>query len=107
MRSYEVRKIGVGSVFKFYFVFGMVFGFLAGVVILIMGASLENMGLQLGVFNLTQGGLLQIGASILGIIVLSLGYGLITGVAGAIGAFLYNIFAGMTGGIVVRLVERE
>ncbi len=106
MKSYEIKKIGPGSVFKFYFIVGVVFGLLISIILLITGASLKNIGLELGVFN-ANGGSLQAGAAILGVILASLSYGLMSGVIGAVGALIYNGFAAAIGGIVVKLNDRD
>lgn len=106
MKSYEIKKIGPGSVFKFYFIVGIAFGLLTSIILLIMGATLQNIGLDLGTFS-TEGGPLQIGAAIIGVILASLAYGLMAGVFSVIGAFIYNIFAAAVGGIVIKLNDRE
>ncbi len=106
MKSYEIKKIGPGSVFKFYFIVGVVFGLLASIIMLIVGTTLKTVGLEWGAFS-PGGGPLQVGAAIIGVILASLAYGLITGVLGAAGAFIYNGFAAAVGGIVIKLNDKE
>ena len=48
MKSYEIKRIGASSVFKFYFVVGVVVGLITCIVILITGASLSQIGIELG-----------------------------------------------------------
>lgn len=107
MKSYEVRKVSAGSVFKLYFVIGAVLGLIFCIVLLIAGNFLSYVGSQLGMTNLTSGGPLQVGAAVVGVVVGSTSYGLASGLVGAIGAFIYNIFAAAFGGIVVKLVDYE
>lgn len=106
MKSYEIRKIGPGSVFKFHFIVGVVFGLLFSIILLITGASLKNIGLELGALS-GNGGTLQAGAAILGVILASLAYGLMAGVISTVGALIYNLFASAIGGIVVKLNDKE
>jgi Transmembrane domain of unknown function (DUF3566) len=107
MKTYEIRKIGPGSVFKLYFTIGLVIGLIVSLVMVLVGISLKNIGFQLGTINMNHIGLLQIGAAILGVIIGSLVYGLVAGLAGMIGALIYNAFAALVGGIKVNLNERE
>lgn len=106
MKSYELKKIGPGSVFKFYFVVGVAFGLLMSIILLIAGANLQNIGLKLGTIGAGDGPL-GVGASVLGVLLTSLAYGLMVGVISAIGAFIYNLFAAAIGGIVVKLNDKE
>ena len=107
MKKYEVKRIGPGSVFKFYFALGLVIGLIISLVMVLVGANLNSIGFQLGTSNLQSVGPLQVGAIILGVIIGSLVYGLLMGLAGAIGAFIYNAFAALVGGIAVTLNEKE
>lgn len=106
MKSYEIKKIGPGSVFKFYFIVGVVLGLLTSIILLITSASLKTIGLELGAFG-QGGGPLQAGAAIVGVILASLAYGLIAGIFSAAGAFIYNGFAAAIGGIVIKLNDKE
>lgn len=106
MKSYEIKKIGPGSVFKFHFIVGVVFGLLTSIVLLITGASLKTIGLELGAIS-PGGGTLQAGAAIIGVILASLAYGLMAGIISMVGALIYNGFAAAIGGIVVKLNDRE
>lgn len=105
MKSLEVKRIGAGSVFRFYFAVGVILGLISCIIVLAMGASLQNLGINLGSFGIGGGGALQIGAAIIGLIIGSLAYGIFLGIAGAIGAFLYNVFAAAVGGIVIKVKE--
>ncbi|MCL6615039.1 MAG: DUF3566 domain-containing protein [Firmicutes bacterium] len=99
MKNYEIKRIKVGSVFKFNLCVGFVFGLVIGMVFLIMGYTLRDLGLELG----TLEGPVEIGAGILGAILASALEGLMLGAIGAILAFLYNLFAAAVGGIAVGL----
>ena len=104
MKSYEIKKIEPGSVFKLYFLLGVVFGLLASIILVIAGATLKNIGLELGTFGAS--GPLQAGTAIIGVVLASLAYGLMAGVISTIGAIIYNVFAAAIGGIVVKLDDR-
>ncbi len=107
MKNYEIRKIGPGSIFKLYFTIGTVIGFIVSLILLLAGATLNSIGMQLGTADLMSGGALQVAAIILGIIIGSLVYGLLTGIMGIVGAMIYNVFAALVGGIVINLTEKE
>jgi len=106
MKNVEIRKIRVGSVFKLCFVIGAVLGLLLGILILATGACIQNIGLLLGTVHFETGGVMQIGASILGLLIGSLAYGLVNGIAGIIGAFIYNIFTAIVGGVVIKIEDK-
>jgi hypothetical protein len=105
MKSLEIKKVGIGSVFKLSFTIGVIIGLIAGVIFLITGSLVQNIGLQLGTTHFDTGGPLQIGASVLGIVIGSLAYGLANSVIGIIGALIYNIFAAIVGGIVLKVEQ--
>jgi hypothetical protein len=106
MKSFEIRKIGPGSVFKFFFVVGVAFGLLLSIIFIITGANLHRIGLELGSVDAGDGPL-SIGAAFIGVILASLAYGLMTGVISAIGAFIYNGFAAAIGGIIIKLNDKD
>jgi hypothetical protein len=104
MRNMEIKKIQIGSIFKLCFVGGAVLGLILGILVLITGSLAQNLGLPLG-YSFETGSALQVGASILGVLIGSLAYGLVNGIFGIIGAFIYNIFAAIVGGIVLKVEE--
>lgn len=104
MQNLEVKQLGIISVFKFSFIVGVILGLIATVVLLLSGVSINKFGIELGVFSINNGPL-QVGASLIGVIIASLAYGLIGGIIGSFVAFLYNVFASITGGIVIRVKE--
>lgn len=101
MKTYEIKRIAAGSVFKFTLSMGFVIGLIAGIVLLVMGYSLRDIGIELG----TLKGALGVGAGILGAILASAFAGLTAGAAGSILVFLYNLFAAAVGGIRVKLED--
>jgi hypothetical protein len=107
MKNYEIKRIAPGSVFKLYFLLGSIIGLIISLVLVLVGASLNSIGFQLGIVNLQNVGPLQIGAIILGVILGSLAYGLLLGIVAVIAAVIYNAFATLAGGIVIRLNEKE
>ncbi len=104
-RFLEIKKIGIGSVFKLSFIVGAAIGLIIGVVFLITGSLVQDIGLQLGTIQFDTEGPLQIGASVLGILIGSLAYGLINSLLGIIGAFIYNAFAAIVGGLVIKIED--
>jgi hypothetical protein len=104
MRNIEIKKIQIGSIFKLCFIGGAVLGIILGILVLVTGSLAENLGLPFA-NTLGSGGAWQVGASILGVLIGSLGYGLANGIFGIIGAFIYNIFAAIVGGIVLKIEE--
>lgn len=104
MRNIEIKKIQIDSVFKLCFIGGAVLGLILGILVLAMGTLAQNLGLPID-NTFETGGVLQIGASILGVLIGTLAYGLVNGIFGIIGAFIYNIFAAIVGGIVLKVEE--
>jgi hypothetical protein len=95
-----IRHIGVWSVSRLYgalcAAMGLLFGAIFALVAMVggsMAGAMGNSGSGLGSGGL--GAMFGIGA----IIILPLVYGVMGLVVGAIGAALYNLFAGMLGGI--------
>jgi hypothetical protein len=106
MKNYEIKIIEPGSVFKFHFVVGVVFGLLLSIILLIIGANLQSIGLELGSIDAGEDPL-GTGAAFFGVILASLAYGLMVGVVGAVGAFVYNCFAAAVGGIIIKLNDKD
>lgn len=103
MNKLQIKKIGVLSVAKMYAAIMLVMSLLISIPyglfvigISLMGASAGgNNGLLVGGGGIVVGILLMVGLPIM--------YGAIGFVAGAIGALLYNLFAGMVGGIEIEV----
>ena len=95
-----VKRLGVASVARIYGAITAAFGLLAGLIFAM--ASVLGAG-----FSETSEGAMF--APILGIgaiVVLPIIYGVMGLVGGAIGALLYNAFAGMVGGVELDLEQR-
>lgn len=103
MKKYEIKSIGAGSVFRFYFTIGIVIGVIGSIVLLATGASPKDFGLDFGFMNSIGG----VGIAIVSAIAGSIIYGLACGLASLVIAFIYNIFAAGVGGITVRLADKE
>jgi len=101
MKTYEIKSIGAGSVFKFNLCWGFVIGLIVGLALLLMGHTLNDVGIELGTIR----GALGVGTGIVGIVLASALQGIGAGIAGAIMAFFYNIFAAAVGGIKVKMEE--
>ena len=94
----EVKRVGPWSVARvcgtMYAAMGLIFGALVACVALV-GGSVAPQNSDAGAF----GALFGVGA----IVLLPLFYGVAGVVFGALSAWLYNVFAGMVGGIEVQL----
>ena len=100
MNKLRISKMGVLSVAKIQGVIGLVIGLIIGVIygLIIIAYSLFGAGMIGGEAGYAVGG----GGVVLGIammIFFPIMYGILGFIFGAIGAFVYNIFAGMIGGI--------
>lgn len=105
VKSLEIKRISIGSVFKFYFVFGVVFGLIASIVLLLTGVSLRNTGIHFGSVDFGRDGPIQVWATLVGIVISTLAYGFLIALGSSIAAFLYNVFASVTGGVIVKVNE--
>lgn len=103
MNKLRIRKIGVLSVAKLQAVMALVISLLIsipyGLIIMIFGAAALGTG--------ESGGMLAGGGAILVGILIMIGlpvlYTVIGFIVGAIGALLYNLFAGIIGGIEIEV----
>jgi hypothetical protein len=103
MNKIRIRKIGVLSVAKLYAVMALVLSLLIsipyGLFIMVFGAAALGTG-EYG--SMLAGG----GAIVIGILVmigLPILYAIFGFIGGAIGALLYNLFAGIIGGIEIEV----
>jgi hypothetical protein len=97
----EVRKIFIGSAFKFGLLYGLIIGLIFGIIALVM----EMAGYSTG--NVFTGGLLPIEGIFIVSGVVFLFY-VILGIVGAVfGALIYNLVAVMGGKIHIGLAEYE
>jgi hypothetical protein len=102
MSKLRIKKIGILSVAKIYGLMMLVISLLIsipyGLIIMFFGATLlggGRDGFAAGGGSIVVGLLIMIGLPIF--------YGVIGFVFGAIGALVYNIFAGMVGGIEIEV----
>jgi|SRR3989344_7960228 len=96
-----LRRIGVFSLAKLQAVLMAIFGLIAGIFYAIIGSIFLASSNSLGSNSLGFGA----GLGLLAIIVLPVVYAVIGFIAGAIGAFLYNLVARWTGGIEMDFSE--
>jgi hypothetical protein len=103
MNKLQIKKLGILSVAKMYGAIMLVMSLLIsipfGLMYMIFGGMMMGMGGRNGV---AAGG----GSMIMGLlfmILMPIFYGVIGFIAGAIGALLYNIFAGIVGGIEIEV----
>ena len=103
MNKLRIKKLGILSVAKMYalimFVMSLIISIPYGLFMMVFGAALMGSGNQSG---LAAGG----GGVVIGLmfmIGLPILYAAIGFVAGAIGALIYNLFAGIVGGIEIEV----
>jgi hypothetical protein len=96
MAKIVIKKLDVLSVAKIGGVFGIIIGFIAGLFIALFAGIFGAMGSMTGL----PGAGFAAGAGFLAIIIVPIFYGIFMFIWGAIIAFLYNIIASRTGGIV-------
>lgn len=103
MNKLRIRRFGIFSVAKMYaaimLVMSLIISIPYGLFIMVFGAAMMSTGAREG---LAAGGS-SIVIGLLVMIGLPIFYGVIGFVAGAIGALLYNLFAGMVGGVEIEV----
>jgi hypothetical protein len=96
----EIKKIGVLSLAKIEGALGAIIGFIAGLIVAAIGtafwgfAGMAEAGVPRG-----MGALFGVAA----IILFPILYGILGFIGGAIVAFLYNVVAGVVGGVEIEL----
>ena len=104
MAEMTIRRFGVISVAKMYallmLIFGLIFGVLYGLVFIIFGATMSALG---GGNQATVSGVSSVVIGIVMMIGIPLMYGVIGFIMGAIGALIYNVLAGVIGGVKFEL----
>ena len=97
----ELRKIGVVSVMKLFFVVYFVLGFLVGLAITLVSVVMSS-AFSSAAGNAIPGGMWLFGP--LAVVVMPLLYGVIGALFSAIGALIYNLLAAYVGGIQVLIL---
>ena len=104
MAEMTIRRFGVLSVAKIYgllmFIFGLVFGILYGLFLIIFGAAMSALGTGR---DATTGGVSTVVIGIVLMIGIPIMYGVMGFIMGAIGALIYNMAAGLIGGVKFEL----
>jgi len=95
MAKIEIKKLDVLSVAKINAIIGVIIGFIIGLIVAIFAGFTATF---IGAGGLPGAGFAT-GMGVLAIIVLPIVYGIMMFIAGAIGAFIYNIVASKVGGI--------
>ena len=105
MAEMTVRRVGVLSLAKMQgllmFVMGLIIGVIYGLIIMLFGAAMSSLAPR-GDAQ-AMGGISTIVAGLIIMIALPVFYGIIGFIGGAIGGFIYNIAAGIVGGIQLDL----
>jgi hypothetical protein len=104
MNKLRIRKLGVLSFAKMQGVMGLVIGLIIGVIygLIIIAYALLGASMLNGNSSLAVGG----GGVVIGIVAMvgiPIMYGIIGFIGGAIGALIYNLFAGMVGGVEIEV----
>ena len=106
MAQMTIRRVGVLSIAKIegflMFIVGLIIGVIYGLTVIIFGAVIMSALAQRGEGQVL-GGVSTIVVGILIMIVVSIFYGVMGFIGGAIGALIYNIAAGIVGGIELEL----
>ena len=104
MAEMTIRRFGVLSVAKIYgllmFLFGLVFGVIYGLILIVFGAAISAMGPGR---DAAAGGIGTVAMGVGVIIGFPLFYGILGFIMGAIGALIYNAVAGIIGGVKFEL----
>jgi hypothetical protein len=111
MAEMTIRRFGVVSVAKMYglltFIVGLLIGVIYGLFFMIFGAAMS--AFAPGGSEAAAGGISSVVIGLLFMIGFPVFYGLMGFIAGAIGALIYNGFAGIVGGVKFELegVQQE
>jgi len=95
---YMIKSFGIVSVAKFFAIFGLVWGFFAG---LILALGLGGIGSAMGAHAL------GIGAGLVGFVIMIILGGVLGFIGGAIVAIVYNIVLGAIGGVEMDLEAKQ
>ncbi|MCY7344644.1 MAG: hypothetical protein LH614_00330 [Pyrinomonadaceae bacterium] len=103
MNKLRIKKLGILSVAKMYAAIFLVISLLIsipyGLIIMVFGAAMMGTGQRAGLA--AGGGSIIAGLAVM--IILPIVYSAMGFVGGAIGALLYNLFAGFVGGIEIEV----
>ena len=104
MAEMMVRRVGVFSLAKMQglimFVVGLIIGVIYGLAFMALGATMSSLGPR---DSAAMGGISSIVIGLILMIAIPIFYGIIGFIGGAIGGFVYNIAAGIVGGIKLDL----
>ena len=95
-----VKRVGIASVAKIYGAISGSIGLLIGIVVAL--ASVIGAGMSETTEGAIFGPIMGVGA----IIIFPIMYGVMGLIGGAFGALLYNVFAGMVGGVELEMEQR-
>ena len=107
MAEMMVRRIGVLSLAKMQglimFVLGLIIGVIYGLIIMLFGAAMSSLGGR----DAAMGGIGTVVGGLLAMIFIPIFYGILGFIGGAITGFVYNIAAGIVGGLKLDLESTE
>lgn len=99
----KIKKIDPMSAAKVEGLMGVIFGLIAGILVVIMGAGVRSM---MGGYGYGPGYGMMGGFGIAAIIVMPIMYGILGFIAGGVGAWVYNLISGWIGGIEIDLENK-
>jgi len=100
----KIKKIDPMSAAKIEGVMGVVFGLIAGLCMVILGAGVRGM---MGGYGYGYGyGSMMSGLGFAAIIIMPIMYGILGFIAGGIVAWVYNLISGWIGGIEIELENK-
>jgi len=91
----KIKKVGVLSVAKIYGAIGASVGFVIGLFVALFSLFISVLPVK--------GSIMFAGLGVLAIILLPIFYGVILFIAGGLGAWVYNVFAGWVGPVEIEL----
>lgn len=103
MKKVEVRRLGLGSVFRLFLVMGLIIGLIVSIAFFLTGHAVSAVGRDLG----TMTNFMSIGNGAIACVATGIAYGLGSGITAVIGALLYNIFAAAVGGVTIRIADKD
>jgi len=105
MAEMTIKRFGVWSVAKInavlWFIFGLIVGVIYGLFFMLFGAAMSSLAPERDAA--AMGGISSVVTGLIIMVAMPMFYGITGLIAGAIGALVYNLLAGVIGGIKFEL----
>jgi len=105
MAEMTIKRFGVWSVAKInavlWFIFGLIIGVIYGLFFILFGAAMSSLAPERDAA--AMGGISSVVTGLIIMVAMPIFYGVTGLIAGAIGALVYNLLAGVIGGIKFEL----